>query len=264
MIQIGIIGFGTITKQLLSLLSKEEVNVGSILVRNKEKAEMNSDISLPFTDDPDQFFSNNFDYVVEAAGHEAVKQYSSRIVKNSNVIIVSVGSLADPEFLNDLQDKAAANKKQIIVPSAAIGGLDRVAAGAMGDISQVKLITKKPPKAWYGTIIEKEYDLPSITEPLLVFSGIARESAVKFPENVNVSAALSLAGIGFEKTEVDVYVDPSIDQNIHEIYIEGLFGSTKIEVQNTPSPHNPKTGYIVAMSIAKVLHGYTKPLVMGI
>ncbi|MBU8908232.1 aspartate dehydrogenase [Desertibacillus haloalkaliphilus] len=269
MLKIGMIGFGTIGQQLLDLIEdKKLVNtkVESILVRNIEKVHNqlgNNRINV--TDDPEYFFSQDLDFIVEAAGHEAVRQYGkTALVHGSNLILVSVGSLADDSFLNEIKEAAEKVQKQIIIPSAAIGGLDRVASGSIGDIDQVKQITRKQPKAWYGTKVEKEFDLESIKEPTCIFKGKARESAEIFPENVNVSAALSLAGIGFDRTEVEVYIDPSIDRNTHEVFISGHFGQTKIEIQNTPSPDNPKTGYIVAMSIAKVLNSYTNPVVLGV
>ena len=102
-----------------------------------------------------------------------------------------------------------------------------------------------------------------MTEPFLAFEGAAREAAVRFPESVNVSAALSLAGIGFDATKVKVYADPTVAHNTHEITASGLFGRIKVEIRNTPSARNPKTGYIVAMSVVKNIKDRTSPFVIG-
>jgi aspartate dehydrogenase len=81
---------------------------------------------------------------------------------------------------------------------------------------------------------------------------------------VNVSAALSLAGIGFEETKVQVYVDPTIQMNTHTITAKGFFGQMEITIQNKPFKQNPKSSPIVAMSVAKVLQNLTTPVVIGL
>ncbi|MGZ7120118.1 MAG: aspartate dehydrogenase domain-containing protein, partial [Methanobacterium sp.] len=126
------------------------------------------------------------------------------------------------------------------------------------------LITRKQPKSWYGTIAEEKVNLETISEPYCIFDGNARDAAKLFPENVNVSAALSLAGIGFEKTKVHVYVDPTINMNTHTIVAKGFFGQVEISVQNKPFKQNPKSSPIVAMSVAKVLRNLTTSVIIGL
>ncbi|WP_096198853.1 aspartate dehydrogenase [Bacillus sp. FJAT-45350] len=272
MINIGMIGYGTIGEQLLELVKAKkagQTNVKAILVRSPEKVKILQDTlqgeEIEITNDATRFFNLQLDFIVEGAGHDAVRQYSQTALESgSHFIVVSVGVFCDEDLLTAVRRTAKETGKQLIIPSAAIGGLDRVTAGAVGDIDEVKLITRKPPKAWYGTSVEQKLDLANLTEPVCIFTGTARESAKAFPENVNVSAALSIAGVGFEKTNVEVYVDPTLDKNKHEISIKGLFGDSRIQIQNTPSENNPKTGYIVAMSIAKVLNSYTSDIVIGV
>lgn len=267
MLRVGIIGFGTIGRDTANyILEKQAGNTElvSILVRDKKRVDSTLPDSL-FCDQPDEFFSKGLDIVVEGAGHHAVQLYAERALRSgSDFIVSSVGAFNDQALLDKVLAAAKENGKRLIVPSAAVGGLDRIAAGAVGPLTVVTLKTSKPPKAWFGTIVEDQVDLHNLTEPVCVFEGNARESSRRFPESVNVSAALSLAGLGLDQTKVKVFVDPNINRNVHEIYASGKFGEIRLQIQNTPSPNNPKTGYIVAMSIAKVLKNLSTNLVIGL
>lgn len=268
MLKIGIIGYGTIGEDIANAITNREageVELKAVLVRNIAKVENAASFPFLITENEEEFFSQSLDVVIESAGHGAVQKYGAKTLLNgADLIMVSVGAFADEELYQSLQQIAQEHKRKIIIPSAAIGGLDRIAAGSVGPMDEVTLITRKPTKAWFGTLVEQQVDLNTLTEPHLAFDGVARDSARLFPESVNVSAALSLAGIGFDKTKVKVYVDPSITSNIHEIQAKGKFGSISLQIQNTPSPRNPKTGYIVAMSIIKTLRNLSTPLIIGI
>jgi aspartate dehydrogenase len=265
-IKIGIIGLGTIGHSVASYCMErysEQIEVTAALVRDEAR-----DYHLPgscfITSDEDSFFMQEMDVIVEAAGHNAVKAYGKRALQKSSLLIASIGALAEEILLKELRDTAAQHETQLIVPSAAIGGLDRICAMTLEKMDRVELTTRKPPAAWYGTIAEEKVDLSAVHEPTLIFSGTANESALLFPESVNVSAALSLAGIGFHNTKVQVYVDPTVTRNTHHIIAEGFAGKIELSLQNIPSANNPKTGYIVAMSIVKALRQYTEPFIMGI
>ncbi|WP_141432638.1 aspartate dehydrogenase [Bacillus sp. 03113] len=267
MFKAGLIGFGAIGKDVANYIKENkagDIELKAILVRNKDKYK-DGPMGCTFYDNEEEFFQLGLDFIIENAGHEAVYQYANRAFSSgSHFLVVSVGAFNDTEFLKRTEETAKEYNRQLIFPSAAIGGLDRIAAASLNDIDQVSLVTKKPPKAWIGTFVEKEVDLFNLTEPQLIYDGTARESSKLFPESTNVSAALALAGIGFDKTKVQVYVDPTISRNTHQIITEGFFGKMEIQVQNIPSKENPKSGYIVAMSICKVLKNYTSPIVIGI
>lgn len=264
MLRIGMIGYGTIGKGVSEMIARGlagNVQLVSVLRRNLTSSEDH----VLFTDDPEHFFAQDLDIVIEAAGHQAVKDYSERtLLSGKDLMIIAVGALSDNELYDRILHTATTTKRKIIIPSSAIAGLDRIAAASLAEMDEVKLITRKPPKAWIGTIAERQVDLEKVTEPVRIFQGTAKESARLFPESVNVSAALSLAGVGFEKTLVEVYVDPNITQNVHEVRASGFFGSVAIQVSNTPSADNPKTGYIVALSIAKTLQNLSTPLMIGL
>lgn len=270
MIKVGIIGYGTIGKDVTTAIRKGragKTELKTILVRNMEKVQKcaDKDIQSLLTDEVEAFFQADLDLIIETAGHEAVRLYGEKSLRSgSDFMVVSVGAFCDNELLEKMKNAASETRKQVLIPSAAIAGLDRIVAGAQGELAKVKLTSRKPPKAWYGTIAEQRVDLDKVTEPVRIFDGTARDSARLFPESVNVSAALSLSGVGFEETKVEVYVDPTITHNTHEISAKGHFGEVTIQVRNTPSATNPKTGYIVAMSVIKVLRNLSEPFVIGI
>lgn len=268
MLKIGIIGYGTIGKEIAKLIQSKQagdIELKIILVKNTNKISTSDVNDLFFTEDESTFFNQDLDIIIEAAGHSALQLYGERsLVSGSNLLIISVGALADSALYEKLQNAAKEANKQIIIPSAAIAGLDRIAAGALGEMDEITLITRKPPKSWFGTIAEEKVDLATITEPYCIFEGNARESSKLFPESVNVSATLSIAGVGFEKTKVQVYVDPTIERNTHTIKAKGYFGQVEISVQNVPYKQNPKSSPIVAMSVAKVLKNFTTSIVIGV
>ncbi|MFH5186222.1 aspartate dehydrogenase [Paenibacillus sp. TAB 01] len=268
MLNIGIIGYGTIGEDVAQALLNGEAGksrLSAVLVRDLAKFETAGAVRELMTDREDEFFGRKLDMIVECAGHQAVQAYGEKSLEHgADLILVSVGAFAEEALQKRLLEKAEAAGRKIIVPSAAIGGLDRIAAGSLGPMEEVTLTTRKPPKAWYGTLIEQQVNLAELREPYCAFEGVARDSARLFPESVNVSAALSMAGVGFDQTKVKVYVDPTISHNTHEIEARGKFGQIKLQIQNTPSARNPKTGYIVAMSVIKTLRDMSSSFVIGI
>jgi aspartate dehydrogenase len=268
MLKVGIIGYGTLGKSISELIeSRQAGNVAleAILVRTPLGPLDTSPDQCTVTTNEEIFFNQDLDIIIEAAGHHALQLYGEKALSSgSNLVILSVGALANIDFYESLQAAATKFNKQMIIPSAAIAGLDRIAAGVLGEIDEITLITRKPPKSWYGTIAEEQVELETITEPFCIFDGNARNAAKLFPQNVNVSAALSLAGIGFEKTKVQVYVDPTIQMNTHTIVAKGYFGQMETTIQNNPFQENPKSSPIVAMSVAKVLQNLTTSVVIGV
>jgi aspartate dehydrogenase len=268
MLKIGLIGYGAIGKDVVSYIKEDKVTgvkVEAILVRNKEQYEELKTGEFTVTDDEEWFFSSCLDVIIECAGHEAVYLYAVKALSSgSHFITVSVGAFSDQQLYDEVTGAAKKHERKLILPSAAIGGLDRIAASSINELEEVKLITRKPPAAWRGTIAEESVDLDTISEVYTIYEGTARESAKLFPQSTNVSAALSIAGVGFDRTKVEVLVDPEVNHNTHQIVAKGYFGEVELTIQNTPSADNPKSGYIVAMSICKALRNLTSPVVIGI
>ncbi|MBG9443930.1 aspartate dehydrogenase [Cytobacillus firmus] len=268
MFKAGIIGYGTLGKTIAELIEDGHagnVELKSVLVRSTKNSEHADKQAFTLTSDEDEFFNGDLDIIIESAGHQALHMFGEKVLANgSHLVVLSVGALGDTGFYEKLQAGAKQHDRQIFVPSAAIAGLDRIAAGALGEIEDITLITRKHPRSWKGTIAEEKVDLNMLTEPFCIYEGNARESSRLFPQSVNVSAALSLAGIGFENTKVKVYADPTIQSNTHTIKAKGYFGEVEISVSNVPYEENPKSSPIVAMSVAKVLKNLTSPFVIGI
>jgi aspartate dehydrogenase len=268
MLKIGLIGFGAIGKDVVSYIKDDKVEgaeIHSILVRDSEHYEELETERFMVLDNEETFFSSELDVIIECAGHDAVYQYAVKALSTgSHFITVSVGAFSDGELYDKVVEAARKYGRKLILPSAAIGGLDRIAASSIHELDEVKLITRKPPEAWRGTVAEEKVDLDTIEEEFTLYEGTARESAKLFPQSTNVSAALSIAGVGFDQTKVQVLVDPNVNHNTHQIIAKGYFGEVELTIQNTPSADNPKSGYIVAMSICKALNNLTSPVVIGI
>jgi aspartate dehydrogenase len=204
------------------------------------------------------------DLVVEAASKAAAPAIIREALEGSrDVMVMSVGGLL--ECAGDLVALATRQGKKLYVPTGAIAGLDAIKGAMVGRVSKVTLTTRKPPRGLEGApyVVEKRIDLKALKEPTVIFSGPAREAVPAFPANVNVAAALSLAGVGADRTEVQILADPTSDKNIHEIEAEGEFGKLFVRMENVPSPTNPKTSHMAALSAIALLRRITAPLVVG-
>lgn len=194
---------------------------------------------------------------VECAGHSAVIELVPRLLQRGvNVILASLGALAGDAVRTRLTEASRSGGGQLILVSGAIGGLDALRAASFAGIDKVVYTGSKPPIAWQGTPAEKAFQLSSLTQASLIFQGTAAQSAVAYPKNANVTAAVALAGIGFEKTEVRLYADPGIEQNVHELDVHGSFGRFTIRLVNNPLPGNPKTSWLAALSIEAEIARY--------
>lgn len=106
-------------------------------------------------------------------------------------------------------------------------------------------------------------DIDSIGEPTSLFIGPAREAVRHFPESVNVAATLSMAGIGFDRTMVEIVADPRASTNTHWITVKGEFGWAQREMKNLPSPENPKTSYLAALSAIATIRSILSSIKVG-
>jgi aspartate dehydrogenase len=175
---------------------------------------------------------------------------------------LSVGALLDHMHLVDLACESGA---RIIVPTGALLGLDAVRATAEGTIASVRMITRKPPAGLAGAplLVKQGLSVDNLKEPLRVFAGSARQAIAGFPANVNVAVALSLAGIGPDRTKVEIWADPSVTRNTHTIKVTSDSSDLSMTIENVPSEENPRTGRITAFSVLATLRRLTAPLVVG-
>ncbi|MGB8220161.1 MAG: aspartate dehydrogenase [Methanoregula sp.] len=202
--------------------------------------------------DVEAFLTADVDLIVEAASVGAARAHAKAILLNNrDLVIMSVGALTDPAFKEELMETARAHKKKIYIPSGAIFGLDNLKIGQISPITKLLLKTTKSPASLGLTATSRKR----------IFSGKAHECIKAYPKNVNVSVAMSLAA--GQDTDVELWVDPAVDKNVHELFIEGSFGETYIKVTNLPSPDNPATSYLAALSILSLLRNLDSPLVIG-
>jgi aspartate dehydrogenase len=202
------------------------------------------------------------DIVVECAPGRLVRSIVAPVVaRGKTAIVLSVGALLDNE---DLIDLAKDNGGQIVVPTGALIGLDAVTAAAEGTIHSVRMVTRKPLQGLAGAphLIENNLSIEGLTEPLRIFEGTAREAAKGFPANLNVAVALSLAGIGPDRTRVEIWADPTVTRNTHRIEVDSDSARFSMSIENIPS-ENPRTGRITALSVIACLRKQRASLRIG-
>jgi aspartate dehydrogenase len=266
--RIGLIGFGTIGRAVARAVKGGRAGAAEIItVLVRDVSKINSTdaglLSGKITADPDEFFSADIEVVVEAAGHSALKQYAERALRSGrDMLAVSVGAFADEVLLSSIRLAARESNRKLLVPSGALGGLDAISAAAVGMLDEVALVVRKPPAAWIGTPAEG-VAARAAHEPICFYEGPARDAVRAFPQNVNVLAALSLAGIGFARTSVKMFVDPTVEHNTFALLARGEFGEIRLELKNNPYPENPKTGHLVVMSLIKAIHRLEDSIIVG-
>lgn len=206
------------------------------------------------------------DLVIEAASQKAVSLYALDILKSGkDLMVMSAGAFSDDQLLSNIRKESEKTGRIVYVPSGAILGIDGVKAALLGEIEDVTITTRKPPVALAYSSYLREHgtNLAGLKKPLVVFEGSARDAVKAFPESVNVAATLSLAGIGLEKTKVRIIADPSLDRNVHEIRVRGKAGEFTTEARNVPSPENPRTSYLAALSAIRMLRNMTETIRIG-
>lgn len=202
--------------------------------------------------------------VVEAASQAAVAEYGEEILRSGkDLMVMSVGALADEELLRRLLEAARRGGSRIHVPSGSVLGVDGVKAAQLAGIREAQLITRKPPAALSYSPYLKGMDLSGLKEPRVVFEGTAREAVRAFPESVNIAATLGLAGIGLDRLRVRIIADPSLDRNVHELRVVGEAGEMVTVARNVPSPGNPRTSYLAALSAIMRLRDLVETLLVG-
>lgn len=187
---------------------------------------------------------------VECAGHEAVAHVVPGLLAcGCDVLVASIGALADPSLREEIAAASRCGGGRLFTVAGAIGGLDALAAARPAGLDSVRYTGRKPPAAWRGTPAEQVCDLDAVVSPLQIFSGSAGLSAQLYPKNANVTAAIALAGIGFEQTSVRLVADPTIATNVHELEACGAFGRLVVRLENRPLPENPRTSTLAVLSI---------------
>jgi len=202
------------------------------------------------------------DLAIECAPAAIIERICRPMLEAGKVVMVlSCGALLERPALVDL---AREQGGQIIVPTGALLGLDAVTAAAEGQITSVRMTTRKPPRGLAGApyLVAHGISVDGLNEAKRVFRGTAREAAAGFPANVNVAAALALAGIGPERTTIEIWADPLVERNCHQIEVDSDSARFTLAIENIPS-ENPKTGRITALSVLAALRKLHAPMRVG-
>lgn len=263
--QVGVFGLGTIGRQIC--LAIEAGIPGVSLVGGTGRDRTKAEAFLATLPSKPPFLSREEliqagDLVIECATQAALQELVPKVLDaGKDLMVLSCGGLLGRSDWVELAEK---NRCRILVPSGAIAGLDGVKGARIGAIEHVSMESRKPPRGWAGApyVVEKRINLDSITAETLLFEGPAAEACKAFPANVNVLAALSLAGIGPELTTIRIFAVPGLARNTHRINVEGEFGKLQIQVENIPS-ENPRTGRLSYFSAIAMLRELDATLRVG-
>lgn len=263
-LRIGIAGLGNVGRAVAKALDDgiPGLTLSAIGVRDEAKARASVSLKSNSVFTTVDLLADHCDVVVECAPAALLSEISTPVLAaGKTMVVLSSSALLSNMHLITLAEE---NGGQIIVPTGGLLGLDAVSAAAEGIIHSVKIITRKPVTGLLGALylLENSIEIEGITEPMRIFSGSPREAAVGFAANLNVAVALSLAGIGPDRTTLEVWADPGIARNIHRVEVVADSASFSMEIQSIPS-ENPKTGRITALSVIATLRKMRAPLRVG-
>ena len=268
-VNICVIGCGAIGTTIARAVEPmSEINIVYLTDRSKECATRLQEKMTKVRYVPDIVpILNDIKLVVEAASQDAARYYVPLALSAGvDVLIMSVGVFRDEEFQKDAFRLAKRKSAKIYMPSGAIGGIDALGAASLEQIDEVTLTTTKPPSAFGPNpyLESKGIVASELRERTELFYGTAREAVKHFPQNINVAATISLAGIGFEKTRIRIMCDPQVQTNEHHLKAKGKFGELDVVTRNVPSPKNPKTSYLAALSAISAIKKITGTIWVGV
>ncbi len=264
-VRVAVVGLGAIGIRVVEALDAgiDGLVLAAVSVQDPAKHQARlARLTKPPAILPIEALSDVADLVIECAPSKLLRSIVAPFVTSGKTaVVLSVGALLEHD---DLFELAKQNGGQIVVPTGALIGLDAVTAAAVGEIHSVRMVTRKPLRGLAGApcIVENNIDIERITEPLKIFEGTAREAAKGFPANLNVAVALSLAGIGPDRTRLEIWADPALTRNVHRVEVESDSARFSMSIENIPS-ENPKTGLITALSVIAWLRKQRAPLRVG-
>jgi aspartate dehydrogenase len=264
--RVAVAGLGAIGEKVARWLDTqaEGLDLVGVSARDRQKAEAKlAGFQHPVPLLPLDALAEAADIVVECTPAAVFEDLARSVIGRGKIFVtVSVGALL-PRM--DLVDLARETGARIVVPTGALLGLDAVRAAAQGKVDRVSLVTRKPPGGLAGApyLLRHGIELEGLAEPLKVFEGTARAGAEGFPANVNVAAALSLAGIGPDATTLEIWADPGVTRNTHTVIVEAESARLEMTIENVPSPENPRTGLITPLSVIASLRRFADPLQVG-
>jgi aspartate dehydrogenase len=269
--KVALLGGGTIARLVLERAAGgglPGVSIVAVAGRRAESrgAALAGEFRVPYLVGIEALLERRPDAVVEAASHEAVRQHLVPLLRAGiSVVVLSAGALADRALHEAAEAAAQAGRARLLVPSGGIGGLDALNAACIAGVDEVSIQVAKPPVAWKGIAYVQGLgiDLDRLAAAQVLFEGPAREGVPHFPQNVNIAAVLSLAGIGMDRTRLRVLADPALKVNTHTIRVSGRTGRFTIVLENVPTPENPKTSWLACCSAVDALRALAAPARYG-
>ncbi len=265
--RIALIGYGAIGMAVHRLLREHaggQAEVVSILVRDRKRAMLEAPQEAPLlVDGLAALLDSRPGLVVECAGHQAVDAHGAAVLQAGvDLLMVSVGALADAAREQALTAAARKAHKKLILPSGAIGGIDWLTGSRTAGLRQVTYRSRKPPQAWAGSAAEQQTSLEGLASATLFFKGSAREAALQYPRNANVAATVALASLGFDVTRVELIADPHVAANIHEIEADGEGGRMALRLEGVPDARNPRSSVMTAHSVVRSILNRSATMLM--
>jgi aspartate dehydrogenase len=270
--RVGLLGVGAIGNFVLNAIARGSIphaELVAVVARSltpERLAEVRALTSAPYSTEPMDLVSVGAELVVEAAGVGAARDHAEALVEaGCDLLLMSVGCLADATFRARLEAAARRSGSSVHVPAGALAGLDAVQAAAVGAVTEITLTTTKAPGALSGAphLVSKGDDLTGITGPTIVFEGDAIAAIAGFPNNANVAVALGLAAGDTGAVKVSIVADPNALATQHEVRLTGEFGSIHTSVRTRPSTYNARTSQLAALSAVAALRRICSPIKIG-
>lgn len=270
---LGVIGSGAIAAPMLDALAR---NIGEpierLAVLTLTEAEPAAKALLArcgdriartatVVTDAEVFLNEQFDFVVECAGHGAVKAYGVKVLERGiDLLVVSIGALTDDGLREALRSAARNAGSRLVLCSGAIGGIDLLSAASLSGIESITYTSRKPPRAWRGTPAEKLVDLDKVAVETVFYEGSARAAARDYPQNANSAATIAIASVGLDRTSVRLIADPAAPGNVHEFKLRSACADMEVRIVGKPSPDNPKTSMSTAYTVAREILNRIAPV----
>lgn len=264
-IRAAFIGWGAINQRVGALLALRHaaVDIAGIATIDTPENRASLPPGVRFLTSPGELSELRPDLVIEAAGRAAIDVWAEAALSASPaMIIASTSAFCDEALMTRLMDVAARHGSRIFIPSGAIGAVDALASAAVLGLDDVTHQIVKPPIAWKGTPAEQLLDLASLRQRTVFFSGSAREAASHYPQNANATVVTALAGVGLDRTRVEMVADPAVRINGHRITAQGAFGRLEILLENNPLATNPKSSELTALSLVRLIEHQNDAIVV--
>lgn len=247
-LRIGLIGFGALARQLTDMLGPQQAE-WIALVRDNSTSYLPAHVrSVTRLAD---FIAARPSAVVEVAGPSAVAEHAPPLLEAGiPVVLASVGALSDPSLCLQLDAAQRSTGTQMVLPAGAVGGLDYLRAISILRDARIRYTSRKPAAAWTNELAARGLDAENAE--VVLFEGTPEEAAKLYPKNLNSALTIMLA-VRPAPLTVRVVADPKAEGNTHEIEAVSSAGTAFMRFVNAPSPDNPKTSAVTALSLLVAL-----------